>query len=232
MRRLNMLEALEAFQAVQSRMDSGLFLLAILASLAAALIASGFYRFFYESRATGSQVHRAFPLLSIAMTAIFITVQISIPLSLGLLGSLSIIRFRTPIKEPEEIGFIMLVIAASISSATLNFRFMVVLYAVTLVSLVVVRGARTWRFLRRDGVLVLTLPDDGAEDGFRRITEYLQNQISRSRLESTSSRDGVTSLQMSFAGLKTDVVALQNGIRKVAPVQTVNVFLDRPGGIR
>jgi len=31
-----------------------------------------------------------------------------------LLGALSIVRFRTPIKEPEEIGFIMLVVASAL----------------------------------------------------------------------------------------------------------------------
>jgi len=226
------LRALEDFQGVQTQMDSGLFLLAILTTLVASFVASGFYRFFYESRATGSQVHRAFPLLGISITTLFIGIQISIPLSLGLLGALSIIRFRTPIKEPEEIGFIMLVIAASISSATMNFRFIVVLYAVAFAALVIVRGARTWRFLRRDGVLVLTMPDGEAEEGTQKIMDYLKDVIKRSRLESTSSRDGVTSMQMSFSGLKADVASLQNGLRKAAPVQSINVFLDRPGGIR
>ncbi len=226
------LRALEDFQGVQTQMDSGLFLLAILTTLVASFIASGFYRFFYESRATGSQVHRAFPLLGISITTLFIGIQISIPLSLGLLGALSIIRFRTPIKEPEEIGFIMLVIAAAISSATMNFRFIVVLYAVAFAALVLIRGARTWRFLRRDGVLVLTLPDDNAEEGMQQIAAYLKGNIKRSRLESTSSRDGVTSLQMSFSGLKTDVADLQSGLRNSAPVKSINVFLDRPGGIR
>ena len=36
-------------------------------------------------------------------------------MSLGLLGALSIVRFRTPIKEPEEIGFLMVVIATSLA---------------------------------------------------------------------------------------------------------------------
>ncbi len=229
---MSVFRVLEDFQSVQVSMDPGLFLLCLLVSLAASLVASGFYRFFYESRATGSQVHRAFPLLGIAITTIFIGVQLSLPLSLGLLGALSIIRFRTPIKEPEEIGFIMLVIAAAISSATLNFQFIVLLYGVALVSLVVVRGARTWKFLRRDGVLVVTMPDEEAEESTQRIMAYLGQHIRRSRLESASSRDGVTSLQMSFAGLKEDVAALQAGLRQAASVQSVNVFLDRPGGIR
>jgi len=38
-------------------------------------------------------------------------VKSSLALSLGLVGALSIVRFRTPIKEPEELGYIFLTIA-------------------------------------------------------------------------------------------------------------------------
>src|SRR6187397_875796 len=92
------------------------FLMAV--SLVGTFLASWLYLRFYSSRATGSQVYRAFPLLSIAITAIFVCIQFSLPLSLGLLGALSIVRFRTPIKEPEEIGFLMIVIATSLAAAT------------------------------------------------------------------------------------------------------------------
>ena len=213
-------------------MHPGLFLTVMIVALGAALLASALYRLFYESRATGSQVHRAFPLLATAMAAIFITVQISIPLSLGLMGSLSIIRFRTPIKEPEEIGFIMLVIASSLSAATLNFRYVVLLFAVAIVSLILIRGARAWKFLRRDGVLVFTMADEAAHTDYRKIKACLDQRIRSSRLESSSSSEGVTSIQMSFSGLKADVVDLQRDLCAAGSIQSVNVFLDRPGGIR
>ena len=35
-----------------------------------------------------------------------------IALSLGLVGALSIVRFRTPIKEPEELAYLFICIAA------------------------------------------------------------------------------------------------------------------------
>ena len=41
-------------------------------------------------------------LIGPSVTLLFICVQLSLPLSLGLLGALSIVRFRVPIKEPEE----------------------------------------------------------------------------------------------------------------------------------
>src|SRR4026209_308623 len=95
---------------------------------------------FSPSRAPGSQVYRAFPLLGLSITAIFVCIQFSLPLSLGLLGALSIVRFRTPIKEPEEIGFIMLVIAASIATASFKLAFVGLLFALALVALLVQTG--------------------------------------------------------------------------------------------
>ena len=98
--------------------DTTAFVFALIISL---LVSSGLaflYRFFYEDRATGSQVHRSFVLLGPSITALFIAIQYSLPLSLGLLGALSIVRFRTPIKEPEEVGFIMLLVACSVVIAT------------------------------------------------------------------------------------------------------------------
>ena len=108
------------------------------------------YVHFYSNRATGSQVHRAFPLLGISITAIFVTLQFSLPLSLGLLGALSIVRFRTPIKEPEEIGFIMLVISTSIAVATFKLSFVGIIFVVALDAIFGSAGGRFHRF-RIDG---------------------------------------------------------------------------------
>ena len=118
----------------------GAFIFVISASLVSAFAISSLYTYFFSKRATGSQVHRAFPLLSISITVIFITIQFSLPLSLGLLGALSIVRFRTPIKEPEEIGFIMLVIASSLSCATFNIIFTVILAIFSVIALIVMEG--------------------------------------------------------------------------------------------
>ncbi len=232
MRNISALKVLEDFQNVQDRLDPMLFAVALLASLAAAYVAAFLYRFFYESRGTGSQVHRAFPLLALAITSIFIGVQLSLPLSLGLLGSLSIIRFRTPIKEPEEVGFIMLVIAASIAAATFNFHFLVLLYAIAILSLLLTRGARSWKWLKRSGLVIAAVPDAAAGEALSRLAEVFRQHVGHSRLESSASRDGTTSLQWAFTGLKTDVAALQAAARQAAPLTSLHVHLDRAGGQR
>ena len=217
---------------VRDQLDPGLILSALGAALVSAVVAVLLYRFFYERRGTGSQVHRAFPLLAVSITTLFIGVQISIPLSLGLLGSLSIIRFRTPIKEPEEVGFIMLVIASSIAAATFNFSLIVYLYAAAFLCLLAMRGAAAWRHLRRDGLLVLALDATEATAKFRDIDALLSGKMRRHTLESASTRAGQTTYQFVFSGLSGDVAELQSALSAVAAFSSVNVFLDRPGGIR
>ncbi len=55
-------------------------------------------------------------LIMIAMTTMTIItiVKSSLALSLGLVGALSIVRFRTPIKEPEELSYLFLSIAVGL----------------------------------------------------------------------------------------------------------------------
>ena len=52
-----------------------------------------------------------FLLLIPTMVLIITVIKSSIALSLGLVGALSIVRFRTPIKEPEELAYIFIAIA-------------------------------------------------------------------------------------------------------------------------
>jgi len=51
------------------------------------------------------------PLLSLTTFLVISVVKSSLALSLGLVGALSVIRFRTPIKEPEELVYLFLAIA-------------------------------------------------------------------------------------------------------------------------
>jgi hypothetical protein len=113
------------------------FLFVLVVSLLAALFIRYLYTHFYSDRSTGTGLNRAFPLLGLSITAIFVTVQFSLPLSLGLLAALTIVRFRVPVKEPEEIGFVMLVIAASLTVAAFKLAFLGIILAVAVSALAI-----------------------------------------------------------------------------------------------
>ena len=64
-----------------------------------------------------------FFIFGISIFLIVITIKSSIVLSLGLVGALSIIRFRTAIKEPEQIIYFLFITGISIATAAESFLF-------------------------------------------------------------------------------------------------------------
>jgi len=73
-------------------------LISLVFSVVFSLVVYFMYQLFYGSRNIGAGVNRMFLLGDPAITVLFPAIQASIPLSLGLLGALSFVRFRTPVK--------------------------------------------------------------------------------------------------------------------------------------
>ena len=184
------------------------FFLVLALSLASAFFVAYLYSRFYGSRQTGTEMHRAFPLLGLSITAIFICIQFSLPLSLGLLGALSIVRFRTPVKEPEEIGFLMVVIAASLACATFNFAFLAIILVIALIA--AAAGDRIWGKLGgggRSGVVLLSAAVAEFDEKRATVLSLLAERIRRGRLESLARHDGEMVLTYSFRELTPSKLA-------------------------
>ena len=214
-----------------SEIGLGTFLFLLSLSLVSSLLIAQLYLFFYANRATGSQVHRAFPLLGISITAIFIAIQFSLPLSLGLLGALSIVRFRTPIKEPEEIGFIMLVIAAALACATLKLGFLGILLVVALVALLIQQvAARYLMSVPGGGLIVVSLPSDGNPAVSQNVTDLLKSRLKRGRVESLSRNNETTVISYAFRTPPKDaLLEVQAELQRRSAQSTVDIFLNRTG---
>jgi hypothetical protein len=208
-----------------------LFLLAI--SLASSFYISFLYTHFFEKRSTGTRIHRAFPLLGVSVTTIFICIQFSLPLSFGLLGALSIVRFRTPVKEPEEIGFIMLIIAAAISCATLNLVFLGLMLVVATAALYILQQAGgAYGTDAGRGMIILAM--DSAEYRARgaEIIALLGRTIQRGQLDSVSESAGEATITYSFTRLLPPALpALERQLAEAAPGARVSIFFNRPGGL-
>ena len=233
----NLKEALTSFSGFGNvnMEDRGLllFLVAMSISLLCSLFISFLYVKFYKSRATGSHIHRAFPLLGISITAVFICIQFSLPLSLGLLGALSIVRFRTPIKEPEEIGFIMVVVATSLCCATFNLLFLVIVLAAAVLAMVVLRLCTTLLKGRlNDGMFIVTLGSDEYHRKKAKLLELLEAHLPQGRIDSISEDADEAVVSYSFVRLdKEMLLKLQTNLKKLANKAQSNVFFNRSGQI-
>ncbi|HSH75616.1 MAG TPA: DUF4956 domain-containing protein [Longimicrobiales bacterium] len=79
--------------------------------LVLALLVRWHFRRYASALASRHQFSIIFPTIVLTTLLIITIVKSSLALSLGLVGALSIVRFRTPIKEPEELAYLFVCIA-------------------------------------------------------------------------------------------------------------------------
>ena len=70
-----------------------------------------FYNKYSSSLSNRKEFSKNFVILAVTTCIVIMIVKSSLALSLGLVGALSIVRFRAAIKEPEELVYLFLIIA-------------------------------------------------------------------------------------------------------------------------
>ncbi|MEN6519208.1 MAG: DUF4956 domain-containing protein [Methanospirillum sp.] len=132
-------------------------------NLLLAAILSMLVGFIYVRYGTALSSRRAFgTFLLIAVTTMFIitVIKSSLALSLGLVWALSIVRFRTAVKDPEELGFIMIAIAIGLGLGA-DERALSVIATIFLIGFVLVRYRYSQRAPGEDVVMHLSVVPRG-----------------------------------------------------------------------
>lgn len=93
------------------------------------------YRFTYSGVAYSGKFNISLVMLTVITTIVMTVISNNISLSLGMVGALSIIRFRTAIKDPRDAVFIFWTIAVGICCGTAQYLIAAIGSVVTLVVL-------------------------------------------------------------------------------------------------
>jgi hypothetical protein len=195
-------------------------------SVLASVIAYFLYQLFYGSRHIGAGVHRTFLIGGPTITMIFLVIQTSIPLGVGLLGALSFVRFRTPIKDPAEIGFLLLLIASSIGAATGNLIPVAILFAVVFITLGIHRLMSNRVTLFGRGHLMISVDQPSFPALEKKLTSFLGERLRGLSLDTMSTIDDRVSLHYQYrreSGF--DWTGFTNELNQLAGPAKVEVFV-------
>jgi uncharacterized membrane protein YhiD involved in acid resistance len=128
-----------------------------------------------------------FPLMALTTMLIITVVKSSLALSLGLVGALSIVRFRAAIKDPEELAFIFLAISLGLGFGADQILLSSVFFAVIAVAILAqsaVRGKLGNLFTDKDSVhLELAFSTPQTLPATTQILDKHCSQIKLSRLD-------------------------------------------------
>ena len=124
----------------------------------------------YRKTYSGVVYSRAFAVSILGMTvltcAIIVTIQSNVVLSLGMVGALSIVRYRTAVKDPMDLFYLFWAVASGIATGAGMFLialFVFVVMAVILLILSHVKGRRDEMY-----ILLVHYNGDGMEETIRR----------------------------------------------------------------
>ena len=87
------------------------FILSLLCAAILSFLVQLFYIRYSSTLSNRKEFAKNFVILGVTTCIVIMIVKSSLALSLGLVGALSIVRFRAAIKEPEELVYLFLIIA-------------------------------------------------------------------------------------------------------------------------
>ena len=94
----------------------GNFVQHLLVTLVLSLLVKIVYTKFSTTISNKKEFSKNFVILGLTTCIVITIVKSSLALSLGLVGALSIVRFRAAIKEPEELAYLFLIIAIGLGA--------------------------------------------------------------------------------------------------------------------
>ena len=107
-------ETLKFFSNEAIQIDLTTFLISLLTVAFLCFLIQIFYIRFSSTLSNRFNFSKTFIILGVTTCIVIMIVKNSLALSLGLVGALSIVRFRAAIKEPEELVYLFLIIAAGL----------------------------------------------------------------------------------------------------------------------
>ena len=151
--------------------------------------------------------------LTMITTLVILAVTSNVVLSLGMVGALSIVRFRTAIKEPLDIAFLFWAIAVGIVLAAGLIP--LVVFGSVIIGIILLVFAN-----RKDSsnpyIIVLNCNDHAAE---RAAIEYLQTNTKKCTVKSKTARQGNVEISMEVR-LKDDNTDFVNTLSEIGGVQS------------
>lgn len=212
---MNSIKSILSESMQQLGMIESLSITTVIASLAAALICSLMiylvYRYFYKGVSYSENFGILLIMLTMVTAFIIICISTNLVLSLGMVGALSIVRFRAAVKEPLDVGFLFFAIAAGL---TCGAR----LYPIAIVGTVVICFVFILCYLllarKQSFLLVIRYTEEAAEA----LDTALKQQ--KKKLKSKIRHNDITEITYAVT-IKKDSADLTDRLNSIKGVENV-----------
>lgn len=202
------------------------FLINALVATLLSLAVKSFYVRFGNAISNRKRFAANFVLLALATMLIFSIVKGSFALAIGLVGALSIVRFRAAIKDPEELTYLFLIIGIGLSTGDSQpILAIVATVAILLLLFIVKKIGGKKAFKSEDNIYVNITTDLSDVDKFAAILTSNFKNVELKRLDQHQDM-----MQLSFlckAESLSAITSAQKDIKNASASTTFSI-IDQP----
>ena len=194
------------------------FIIAILVSAFLALIIKSAY--IKLSRTLNDRVYFSdtFIPLAIITTIVITVIKFSLALSLGLVGALSIVRFRAAIKEPEELVYLFFIIGIGLANGANQFLVSIICTFFIIIILFVKKyydDKKNSQNLSDSSVNVMQIEITDSKDGIEKIIESLKSETLYLKLKSFRVEKNISQYVFWFDVEKNRINSFMKTVEKI-----------------
>lgn len=155
-------------------------------------------------------------LTTMVTSMIMMVIGSNLALSLGMVGALSIIRFRSAIKDPRDVGFLFWGVSVGLAAGTGSFTIAIVGSAAIAIILFVLNIS----FKGDNSYMLVIRGNDIDFDGLR---EEISTHVSKSRLRMRNSSQTGTEVIYEIKLKKSSEDQMVEKIKKLSGISVVNI---------
>jgi hypothetical protein len=203
------------------------FIVGLIGTALLCWLVSLMYRHWGRSLSNRATFGRNFAALGMTTMLIIAIVKSSLALSLGLVGALSIVRFRTAIKEPEELGYLFLTIAIGLGFGA--NQWLITTTGVFIIGIVLWLRSRGQSAEEGASLYLTVRSGDSGKVGLTQISDVVASSCSGMALKRFDEAEGrmEVSYLVSFTDYK-DLERAKTAIHACDPSASIS-FIDNEG---
>ncbi len=196
----------------------GNFIFAIILSAILAYLIKLTYVKISKSLNDKEHFSETFVPLAIITTLVITVVKFSLALSLGLVGALSIVRFRAAIKEPEELVYLFFIIGIGLANGANQF-FIAIIATIITITILYLRKIYNEKFGKTDYIdtstNILQIQIHGTNKDSAKIINEIKEKVDYLNLKSSSSESELTQFNFWFSIDNSKLNVLLKTIEKI-----------------
>lgn len=212
-----MKKVLQALAEMQVKMPIQTVLLVLLVAFLVSLIIYLTYKNTYTGVLYNPRFNVSLIMITMVTTMVMVVIGSNISVSLGMVGALSIIRFRTAVKDPRDTAFIFWCVVSGLACGTQNYTIVIVGSVFICLILFLFKKYTT---KNNKYVLIIKGKSFDLKEVEKTLDKKLKDYICKGKYISVNGMEIIYDVKIKDSKISDDIIV---SLSKVSGVNTINI---------